>query len=268
MERFKKGTKVVCVENCVLGEFTYGKIYTCSKDYNGGVWVEVEKDDSGQPNGLKPIKFIPVSEIEPFAVIAENWEQCKEIIEYWRVIFEGCPTIKSFDEVGGMKSAVGRGKIVMYFRTAAKGGYGWDSSKDYNDGTKRLTFEQFKNNEHLMNTTNNTCTGTAGQFKSDVLEVSPEFVKEAHRAACADWKKKIEEQFPSLFPKPFRLGDKIKIKTESYIIATAQSSMATLINLNSGCTKAGPFNVRDYYNISEQEIKSNWGDNNADIERI
>lgn len=33
-----------------------------------------------------------------------------------------------------------------------------------------------------------------------MLEVSEEFVKQAHKAACQDWKEKIEAQFPTLFP--------------------------------------------------------------------
>lgn len=32
-----------------------------------------------------------------------------------------------------------------------------------------------------------------------VLTVSKEFVLEAHKAACSDWKKKLEEQFPDVF---------------------------------------------------------------------
>lgn len=31
------------------------------------------------------------------------------------------------------------------------------------------------------------------------LEVSEQFVKEAHASACQTWKKRIEAEFPSLF---------------------------------------------------------------------
>lgn len=36
--------------------------------------------------------------------------------------------------------------------------------------------------------------------------VSAEFIKQAHAAACSEWKKKIQEQFPSLFPTVFEFG--------------------------------------------------------------
>lgn len=38
--------------------------------------------------------------------------------------------------------------------------------------------------------------------EKEELTVSAEFVKEAHNAACDEWKKKIEEQFPSVFTDP------------------------------------------------------------------
>jgi len=38
--------------------------------------------------------------------------------------------------------------------------------------------------------------------------VEKQFILDAHSAACADWKKKIETQFPDLFPKD--ITDKIK----------------------------------------------------------
>jgi len=33
------------------------------------------------------------------------------------------------------------------------------------------------------------------------IEISKEFVLEAHKAACSDWKKRIEKELPELFTK-------------------------------------------------------------------
>lgn len=44
------------------------------------------------------------------------------------------------------------------------------------------------------------------------LEVSEEFVKEAHRAACSTWKGKIEKEFPELFEGKVELGKWVKDK--------------------------------------------------------
>lgn len=38
------------------------------------------------------------------------------------------------------------------------------------------------------------------------FQVNAEFVKQAHAAACSDWKKKIEAEFPDLFPSVYRFG--------------------------------------------------------------
>ena len=48
------------------------------------------------------------------------------------------------------------------------------------------------------------------------FEVSEEFIKEAHSAACSDWKKKIEEQFPDAFERPFfNFGSEYSIDTRN-----------------------------------------------------
>jgi hypothetical protein len=44
----------------------------------------------------------------------------------------------------------------------------------------------------------------------ETYSVSKDFILEAHKAACQDWKKKIEEQFPEVFPK----GDRVVMTTK------------------------------------------------------
>lgn len=48
------------------------------------------------------------------------------------------------------------------------------------------------------------------ETKPNKMEVPKEFVLEAHKAACADWKKKIENQFPELFS-TFEFGQSVTI---------------------------------------------------------
>jgi hypothetical protein len=59
----------------------------------------------------------------------------------------------------------------------------WDNGRDnsYREGDLYLYSEK-KNND-----------------KADKLTVSKEFVLEAHKAACADWKQRLEEEFPKVF---------------------------------------------------------------------
>jgi hypothetical protein len=41
-----------------------------------------------------------------------------------------------------------------------------------------------------------------------ILNVTENFVKEAHAAACSEWKQKIEKQFPNIFPR--KITDRIR----------------------------------------------------------
>lgn len=46
-------------------------------------------------------------------------------------------------------------------------------------------------------------------------EVSEEFIKQAHAAACSEWKQKIKEQFPEAFkPKLFQFGKSFTVDVE------------------------------------------------------
>lgn len=45
------------------------------------------------------------------------------------------------------------------------------------------------------------------------VTVSVDFVKQAHNAACGEWKRKIEKEFPSLFEEKYRAGTRISIIT-------------------------------------------------------
>jgi hypothetical protein len=46
----------------------------------------------------------------------------------------------------------------------------------------------------------------------DQFVVSKDFIKQAHKAACSEWKQKIEEQFPEMFmSKEYEFGESVVI---------------------------------------------------------
>ena len=71
----------------------------------------------------------------------------------------------------------------------------------------------------------------------ELFETSEEFVKEAHKAACNDWKKKIEEQLPEVFEdeKTFPIGTRLIINLsdgdeEFMIVAIDGKAYAICVN--------------------------------------
>lgn len=84
--------------------------------------------------------------------------------------------------------------------------------------------------------------------------VDKEFILEAHKAACFDWKKKIEVKFPQLFS-PHKLG---KIYYNEHrgrvILAQVGVGMICLINLESGNRWKEPISVYDTSSITEEEF--------------
>jgi hypothetical protein len=73
----------------------------------------------------------------------------------------------------------------------------------------------------------------------ELFETSEEFVKEAHKAACKDWKKKIEEQFPELFKteKTYPIGTRLIINltnsNEEFMIVGIDGK-AYAVSVNDG----------------------------------
>lgn len=75
------------------------------------------------------------------------------------------------------------------------------------------------------------------------LEVSREFVIEAHKEACPEWKTKIEEQFPSLFGFTIQINDMpeyrmFKIRGGTMNVVLKQYIELTLPNCNDEWTFA------------------------------
>lgn len=243
MERFKKGTKVVCLEYGQQTEaLEKGKIYTViGTKETYGVFVE------GLTDWWFDHRFIPVSELEPFAVKFYSEDQFTELLDY----ASKCGLTEVYNSYFDLFVMLDT-SINKYFTIDRP-------------NCKTLTFEQFKNNEHLMNTQeanrikqelSGCCTG---EPKIQLLEVSPEFVKKAHRAACADWKKKIEKQFPSLFPKEtYKIGDKLKIEDftdATFLLAATGARECVLVCFEDGTHLNGVFSVDNSHKISEEELR-------------
>jgi hypothetical protein len=52
----------------------------------------------------------------------------------------------------------------------------------------------------------------------ETTSVSVSFVKQAHAAACNEWKRKIEKEFPGLFEEEFLAGSRIQIEGDVYLL--------------------------------------------------
>jgi hypothetical protein len=48
------------------------------------------------------------------------------------------------------------------------------------------------------------------------VPVHVDFVKETYNAVCNEWKRKLEKEFPDLFPPVYKLGDKFKMTRNGY----------------------------------------------------
>ena len=74
----------------------------------------------------------------------------------------------------------------------------------------------------------------------ETFTVSKDFIKLAHKAACTEWKAKLEEQFPLAFEIPFvnvKAGDRFfctDIINGEYILSVVETNKVALINLENG----------------------------------
>ena len=89
----------------------------------------------------------------------------------------------------------------------------------------------------------------------ELLETSEEFVREAHKAACKDWKKKIEHELIDLFEveKTYPIGTRVRINSslgsEEYILVAIQDK-SYLICIRDG----NPWDGTNYMNIVDRQV--------------
>jgi hypothetical protein len=99
-----------------------------------------------------------------------------------------------------------------------------------------------------------------------------QFVLDRHAIACKDWKRKIEREFPELFPKEttLKVGDRLKISDMGeYIIARSAINSIMLVSIESGNCWTKPHIVKDVYNVTYGEFcdaldrSSDWVNDNV-----
>jgi len=89
----------------------------------------------------------------------------------------------------------------------------------------------------------------------ELLETSEEFVREAHKAACDGWKKKIEHELIELFEdeKTYSIGTRVVIhgvlRNEEFILISIQDKSYLI------CIRDGkPWNSENYMNIVHNQV--------------
>jgi hypothetical protein len=97
------------------------------------------------------------------------------------------------------------------------------------------------------------------------FNIDKQFILEAHKAACNEWKRKIETKFPSLFENTYSIGDRFMINGSTYILGRAIAtenggSEISLININTGNCFSNSIKVYDINKVTEMEFKNMVGD--------
>lgn len=89
-------------------------------------------------------------------------------------------------------------------------------------------------------------------------EVDEEFIKQAHSAACGDWKRRLEAKFPEVFSKTYRIGDRfldVNDDDQEYLLVKVDHNLVSLINLSNGRSYDGRnYTVVSTDNITEKEF--------------
>lgn len=70
-------------------------------------------------------------------------------------------------------------------------------------------------------------------MKSKELKVNKEFIKEAHTAACSEWKTRIKKEFPDVFPEVCKPGMWVKLTQDYSILKKGEVYYALEYQTNS-----------------------------------
>ena len=99
------------------------------------------------------------------------------------------------------------------------------------------------------------------KIKTDMKEtvtLSKDFVLEAHKHACPEWKEMIEKQAPELFETIYNVGDKFCYRMDEndmYMLVRVDRNAIALISLNDGNRWVKYINVADSNRITKEEFK-------------
>lgn len=92
------------------------------------------------------------------------------------------------------------------------------------------------------------------QKLDNMPQVNESFIKEAHRAACKEWKYRIEQEFPTIFPPTHKIGTRYSGDGSDYILAQTGPGMVALISLGTGNRLKDPIEVKDNERITQEEF--------------
>lgn len=234
----KKGDKVVYVGDrkhtkCVVGSVY--KVFSATTEtvldlVIGDFIVHVKRAD-----------FKLVSEIEPFSVIAENEEEFSDLLDYQKSIWGNIDR----------NIAISLNKNqpyprVVYFNTASKYGFGWDTAENDKYNLRTFSFKQFKNKEFL----NMKQTGN----KKDI-SVSPDFLERLYNAVDPNAKTLMEKELPDLFGY-YRIGDKFTDGLNEFMLCSVDNNKVNFINVHSGRKMCDPVIVSDLNKIPRSAFNS------------
>jgi len=100
--------------------------------------------------------------------------------------------------------------VYIYIRKKNNTSGGWVNNIDYviRTGTEIIDFSQVIFPKDQQNNNNNN------DNMKEEYKVDKDFILQAHKAACSEWKGKLEDKFPELFPEgPIGIEGPIQINT-------------------------------------------------------
>jgi len=143
--------------------------------------------------------------------------------------------------------------FIEYMEAKEISAFPWHSTKDVKEVSDKLGWSL---SGCLLIYVQNRTTSVLAVDGKELLETSEEFVREAHKAACKDWKKKIEHELIELFEdeKTYSIGTRVMINSpllgnEEYILTSIQDKSYLI------CIRDGkPWNSENYMNIVDNQV--------------
>jgi hypothetical protein len=140
---------------------------------------------------------------------------------------------------------------------------------DSTDSLRKATFEEIV---EYFNRRAQPAYTTQG-LRALIVETPPPFVEEstvsnafildAHKAACADWKVKIEKEFPHLFQKQiYKLGDRFtnRYSQDIYQLVRVGFNSVNFLNLNENALYSySGIDVSSTEGITQNEVEARYG---------
>ena len=96
-------------------------------------------------------------------------------------------------------------------------------------------------------------------LKENEFIVDASFIKLAHKAACTEWKAKLEDKFPTAFPKEptYKIGQRfVDISSDKqYLLAKVErGNKVNMLSLSNGQNFSNPYEVQNVEAITQEEL--------------